>query len=55
MRSHYYVFFTYLFIFLQNHFIEILDVMHGSARNIVNMHVLTKATRSVIEIIISLV
>ncbi|KAJ4975936.1 hypothetical protein NE237_001042 [Protea cynaroides] len=29
-----------------NHFVEILDVMYGSSRNIVNMHILNKATRS---------
>ncbi|XXG90561.1 hypothetical protein AAC387_Pa12g2296 [Persea americana] len=32
--------------FALNHFIEILDVMYGSARKIVNMHILTKATRN---------
>lgn len=33
-------------IFLLNHFIEILDVMCGSSRRIVNMHILDKATRN---------
>lgn len=30
---------------LQSHFIEILDMMHGSARSMVNMHILIMATR----------
>ncbi|XP_043688479.1 VPS35 endosomal protein-sorting factor-like isoform X2 [Telopea speciosissima] len=29
-----------------NHFVEILDVMYGSTRNIVNTHILNKATRN---------
>ncbi|KAK3030042.1 hypothetical protein RJ639_038141, partial [Escallonia herrerae] len=29
-----------------NHFIDMLDMMHGSSRNIVNMHILNKATRN---------
>ncbi|XP_058095163.1 uncharacterized protein LOC131240743 isoform X2 [Magnolia sinica] len=40
---------AYLDIVLQlqmNHFVEILDIMHGISRNIVNMHILTKATRN---------
>ncbi|XP_058095164.1 uncharacterized protein LOC131240743 isoform X3 [Magnolia sinica] len=32
--------------FALNHFVEILDIMHGISRNIVNMHILTKATRN---------
>ncbi|KAM7498908.1 hypothetical protein LguiA_023322 [Lonicera macranthoides] len=32
-------------ILAQNHFIDILDMMHGSSRSIVNMQILTKATR----------
>ncbi|KAF7112244.1 hypothetical protein RHSIM_RhsimUnG0248800 [Rhododendron simsii] len=32
-------------IFSLSHFIEILDMMHGSARSMVNMHILTMATR----------
>ncbi|XP_077228436.1 uncharacterized protein LOC143861401 isoform X3 [Tasmannia lanceolata] len=31
--------------FALNHFMEILDVMHGSSRNMVNRHILIKATR----------
>lgn len=30
---------------LQNHFLEILDVMYGSSRSIVNMHILNMAIR----------
>ncbi|KAK9269685.1 hypothetical protein L1049_001463 [Liquidambar formosana] len=33
-------------VFALNHFVEILDVMHGSTRSIVNMHILTMATRN---------
>ncbi|KAG5551052.1 hypothetical protein RHGRI_009470 [Rhododendron griersonianum] len=32
-------------IFSLSHFIEILDMMHGSARSMVNMHILNMATR----------
>ncbi|KAH7842024.1 hypothetical protein Vadar_000616 [Vaccinium darrowii] len=32
-------------IFTLSHFIEILDMMHGSARSMVNMHILNMATR----------
>lgn len=32
-------------VFSLNHFLEILDMMHGSSRSIVNMHILDKATR----------
>ncbi|CAK9181075.1 unnamed protein product [Ilex paraguariensis] len=33
-------------IFALNHFIEILDVMHGSSRSIVSIHILNIATRN---------
>ncbi|KAK3017404.1 hypothetical protein RJ639_006698, partial [Escallonia herrerae] len=33
-------------LFALNHFIDMLDMMHGSSRNIVNMHILNKATRN---------
>ncbi|GKV38764.1 hypothetical protein SLEP1_g46642 [Rubroshorea leprosula] len=32
-------------VFALNHFLEILDMMHGSSLSIVNMHILDKATR----------
>lgn len=32
-------------IFTLSHFIEVLDMMHGSARSMVNMHILNMATR----------
>ncbi|XP_010244471.1 PREDICTED: UPF0505 protein isoform X2 [Nelumbo nucifera] len=32
--------------FALNHFVEILDVMYGTSRNTVNMHILNKATRN---------
>ncbi|KAF5781491.1 putative vacuolar protein sorting-associated protein [Helianthus annuus] len=34
------------YIFDLNYFVDILDVMHGSSRSIVCMHILTKATRN---------
>ncbi|GAV81964.1 Vps35 domain-containing protein [Cephalotus follicularis] len=33
-------------VFALNHFLEILDVMYGSSRSIVNMHILNVATRN---------
>ncbi|KAK8706019.1 hypothetical protein V6N13_049601 [Hibiscus sabdariffa] len=33
-------------VFSLNHFLQILDMMHGSSRNIVNMHILDMATRN---------
>ncbi|OMP04384.1 Vacuolar protein sorting-associated protein 35 [Corchorus olitorius] len=33
-------------VFSLNHFLEILDLMHGSSRSIVNMHILDMATRN---------
>ncbi|XP_042519563.1 VPS35 endosomal protein-sorting factor-like isoform X2 [Macadamia integrifolia] len=35
-----------------NHFVEILDVMYGSTRNIVNTHILNKATRYHLDFIL---
>ncbi|OVA03407.1 Vacuolar protein sorting-associated protein 35 [Macleaya cordata] len=32
--------------FALNHFVEILDVLYGSSRDVVNMHILDKATKS---------
>ncbi|KAF8409587.1 hypothetical protein HHK36_005665 [Tetracentron sinense] len=32
--------------FALNHFVKILDVMYGSSRNVVNTHILNKATRN---------
>ncbi|KAK7847415.1 upf0505 protein c16orf62 like protein, partial [Quercus suber] len=33
-------------VFTLNHFLEILDIMYGSSRSIVNMHILNMATRN---------
>ncbi|KAF5478943.1 hypothetical protein F2P56_005464 [Juglans regia] len=33
-------------VFALNHFLEILDIMHGSSRSFVNMHILNLATRN---------
>ncbi|XP_021287820.1 UPF0505 protein isoform X3 [Herrania umbratica] len=33
-------------VFSLNHFLQILDLMHGSSRSIVNMHILDMATRN---------
>ncbi|XP_057977457.1 uncharacterized protein LOC131164347 [Malania oleifera] len=33
-------------VFALNHFVEILDAMHGSSRSIVNLHILNMATRA---------
>ncbi|XP_024968287.1 UPF0505 protein-like [Cynara cardunculus var. scolymus] len=34
------------YVFELNYFVDILDVMHGSSRSIVDMHILTNATRN---------
>ncbi|KAF5478944.1 hypothetical protein F2P56_005464 [Juglans regia] len=34
-------------VFALNHFLEILDIMHGSSRSFVNMHILNLATSSI--------
>uniref|UniRef100_A0A7N0TVY7 Uncharacterized protein n=1 Tax=Kalanchoe fedtschenkoi TaxID=63787 RepID=A0A7N0TVY7_KALFE len=33
-------------VFAVNHFVDLLDVMHGSPRNVVSVHILSKATRN---------